>query len=158
MTPELKLRGFSLSLNTRRMNIICKTLFDCTCTGVTGHFRSSQVPYPDRTGRLIHTVADWNRARNQHRNWETIMQMISLRAQPTVVTEPTCTDGVWSFEFSVETPGVYSTNNNVDNLDGLLNECDGIPMIVGLDEADSIESSLTINGSKQNLWFETINK
>ena len=158
MTPELKLRGFSLALNTHRMNIICRTLFDCTCTGVTGHFRSSQVPYSDRAGQLIHTVADWNRSRNQHRNWETIMQMISLRAQPTVITEPTCTDRVWSFEFSVETPGVYSTNNDVDNLDGLLNECDGIPMIVGLDEADSIEPSLTTSGTKQNLWFETINK
>ena len=158
MTPELKLRGFSLALNTHRMNIICKTLFDCTCTGVTGHFRSSQVPYPDRTGRLIHTVADWNRARNQHRNWETIMQMISLRAQPTVIKEPECADGVWSFEFSVETPGVYSINADVTNLDGLLNECDGIPMIVGLDEADSIDPSLTVNGPKQNLWFETINK
>jgi len=140
------------------MNIICRTLFDCTCTGVTGHFRSSQVPYTDRAGQLIHTIADWNRSRNQHRNWETIMQMISLRAQPTVVTEPKCTDGIWSFEFSVETPGVYSTNNDVDNLDGLLNECDGIPMVVGLDEADSIEPSLTISGTKQNLWFETINK
>jgi hypothetical protein len=86
------------------------------------------------------------------------MQMISLRAQPTVVTEPECTDGVWSFEFSVETPGVYSTDNNVDNLNGLLNECDGIPMIVGLDEADSIDPTLTVNGPKQNLWFETINK
>ena len=140
------------------MNILCRTLFDCTCTGVTGHFRSSQVPYPDRTGRLIHTIADWNRARNQHRNWETIMQMISLRAQPTVVKEPECSDGVWSFEFSIETPGVYSINADVTNLDGLLNECDGIPMVVGLDEADSINPSLTIRGPKQNLWFETINK
>jgi len=86
------------------------------------------------------------------------MQMISLRAQPTVITEPKCMDGVWSFEFSVETPGVYSTNNDVDNLDGLLNECDGIPMIVGLDEADDIEPSLITSGPKQNLWVETINK
>ena len=86
------------------------------------------------------------------------MQMISLRAQPTVVKEPKCADGVWSFEFSVETPGVYSTDNNVDNLDGLLNECDGIPMVVGLDENDSINPSLTISGLNQNLWFETINK
>jgi hypothetical protein len=103
-------------------------------------------------------MADWNRSRNQHRNWETIMQMISLRAQPTVVKEPKCVDQVWSFEFSVETPGVYSTNNDVDNLNGLLNECAGIPMVVGLDEADNIEPSLIIYGPKQNLWFETINK
>ena len=46
----------------------------------------------------------------------------------------------------------------IDNLDGLLNECAGIPMVVGLDESAPIESSLTVNGPNQNLWFETINK
>ena len=86
------------------------------------------------------------------------MQMISLRAQPTIVKEPQCADRVWSFEFSVETPGVYSTNNDANNLDGLLNECAGIPMIVGLDENSHIEPSLTVSGPNQNLWFETINK
>jgi hypothetical protein len=116
------------------------------------------VPYADRTGKLINTIDDWNRSRNQHRNWETIMQMISLRAQPTIIQEPKCIDGVWQFEFSVETPGVYSTNNDVDNLDSLLNECAGIPMVVGLDEIGAIESSLNICGPNQNLWFETINK
>ena len=140
------------------MNILCRTLFDCTCTGVTGHFRSSQVPYLDRTGRLINDINDWNRSRNQHRNWETIMQMISLRAQPTIVQEPKCEEGVWQFEFSVETPGVYSVNNDVNNLDVLLNECAGIPMVVGLDEVGPIEPSLTVSGPNQNLWFETINK
>jgi hypothetical protein len=86
------------------------------------------------------------------------MQMISLRAQPTVIKDPTCTDGVWSFEFNVETPGVYSTNNDADNLDSLLNECAGIPMVVGLDETLAIEPILTVTGPNQNLWFETINK
>lgn len=139
------------------MIIQCRTLFDCTCTGITGHFRASQVPYSDRTGRLIHDLADWNRARNQHRNWETLLQMISLRAQPNIESEPCCVDGVWQFEFSVETPGVYSINNELDNLDGLRNECAGIPMVVGLDEPSGIEPTLTVYGPKQNLWFETIN-
>lgn len=86
------------------------------------------------------------------------MQMISLRAQPTIVKEPQCIDGVWQFEFSVETPGVYSINNDVDNLDGLLSECAGIPMVVGLDEPGTIDPSLIVTGPDQNLWFETINK
>ncbi len=86
------------------------------------------------------------------------MQMISLRAQPTIVQEPVCEDGTWQFEFSVETPGVYSVNNDVNNLGVLLNECAGIPMVVGLDEVGSIEPSLTVAGPNQNLWFETINK
>ena len=139
------------------MNIIGRTLFDCTCTGITGHFRSSQVPYPDRTGRMISNIVDWNHARNQHRNWETLLQMISLRAQPTIVSEPACIDGVWQFEFSVETPGVYSTNNDLSNLEALLNECEGIPMVVGLNEQAEIKPSLTVAGPDQNLWFTAIN-
>ena len=139
------------------MIIICRTLLDCTCTGVTGHFRASQAPYADRTGRIIHNIEDWNRARNQHRNWETLVQMISLRAQPTIQSEPECTDGVWQFDFSVETPGVYSVNNDLKNLDGLIGECAGIPMVVGLDETPGVEACLTVSGPHQNLWFETIN-
>lgn len=139
------------------MNIRCRTLFDCTYTGITGHFRVAQVPYSDRTGRLITDINDWNRARNQHRNWETLLQIISLRAQPNIVSEPHCEDGIWKFEFSIETPGVYSVNSDLDNLDGLRNECAGIPMIVGLDEKNNIDPSLIVSGAKQNLWFETIN-
>lgn len=139
------------------MNIQCRTLFDCTCTGVTGHFRSSQAPYHDRTGRLINNVQDWTHARNQHRNWETLVQMISLRAQPTIVSEPQLVDNSWCFEFSVETPGVYSSNANADNFDLLLAECDGIPMVVGLGERQDLESCLTVSGPKQNLWFQAIN-
>ena len=33
-----------MALNTHRMKIICRTLFDCSLTGVTGHFRSSEIP------------------------------------------------------------------------------------------------------------------
>lgn len=139
------------------MNIQCRTLFDCTCTGITGHFRAGQVPYHDRTGRPINTIEDWNRARNQHRNWETLLQMISLRAQPTIVSEPVIVDGAWQFEFSVETPGVYSATNDLDNLDALLTECSGIPMVTGLDETEPVEPSLTVSGPLQNLWFKTIN-
>lgn len=140
------------------MKIQGRTLFDCSPTGITGHFRSSQIPFEDGVGQVIRNIDDWNRARNQQRNWETIMQMISLRAQPTVVKEPEYVDGVWQFEFSVETPGVYSINSHVDNLDVLLHECAGIPMVIGLDEVGAIERSLIVHGPDQNLWFETINK
>lgn len=139
------------------MNIRCRTLFDCTCTGITGNFRASQLPYADRTGQAITNYVEWSRARNQHRNWETILQIISLRTQPTILTEPRCIDGAWQFDFAVETPGVYSINNDLENLDGLINECNGIPMVVGLNEAKDIDPSLTVSGPRQNLWFESIN-
>ena len=140
------------------MKIQGRTLFDCSPTGITGHFRSSQIPFEDRVGQVIRNIEDWNRARNQQRNWETLQQMISLRAQPYILQVPQVIDNQWVFEFEVETAGVYSVTGEVDNLTGLLNECAGIPMVVGLDESAPIEPSLTVNGPKQNLWFETINK
>ena len=85
------------------------------------------------------------------------MQIISLRAQPMEVSMPRVVDNVWQFEFEVETAGVYSTNLDPNNLDGLLNECHGIPMIAGLGSSSVTDSTMITNGSNQNIWFETIN-
>jgi hypothetical protein len=139
------------------MQILCKTLFDCSYTGITGYFRPSQVPFVDQAGNTITTQDDWNRARNKQRNWETIMQMISLRAQPTMIKNPKQIDNYWQFVFAVETPGVYSTNGDLDNTDGLANECAGIPMITGLDEPAGLDPHLIITGPDQNIWFAAIN-
>lgn len=139
------------------MQILCKTLFDCSFTGTTGYFRPSQVPFVDQAGNTINTQDDWNRSRNQQRNWETIMQMISLRAQPTMIKNPKQVNNEWQFVFAVETSGVYSVNDDLDNTDGLANECSGIPMIIGLDETEGLDPHLIISGPDQNIWFSTIN-
>lgn len=139
------------------MKILCRTLFDCSQTGVTGNFKPSQVPFTDQTGTEITDLADWNRSRNQQRNFETIVQIISLRGQPVDISRPQCVDGTWQFSFEVEVPGVYSTTGELDNLDALKNECMGIPMIVNLREHYALEPTLNTQGSKTNIWFETIN-
>ena len=95
------------------MKIQCRTLFDCSYTGITGHFRPSIIPFEDQTGRLINDQQDWNRARNQQRNWETIVQMISLRTQPMNISNTSVVDDVWEFSFEIETPGVYSANGDI---------------------------------------------
>ena len=71
------------------------TLFDITTTGVTGHFKTSRIPFTDRAGHRIDTVDAWNRARNQQRNWETLTQLIQLRTQIDNVVEPTFLDNTW---------------------------------------------------------------
>lgn len=139
------------------MKILCRTLFDCTRTGTTGHFRSGQVPYQDAQGQTINNIADWNRSRNQQRNFEAILQMISLRAQPEIVSDPVQQDGVWQFEFAVETVGVYSNDGTADSTAQLLAECSGTPMIVGLDETTAPQPFLVSQGDDQNIWFETVN-
>ena len=85
------------------------------------------------------------------------MQMISLRAQPTVVSYPKNTFNIWEFVFEVEVMGVYSATGNTDNYDTLLNECNEIPMIVGLNEIQPLASQLIASGPDQNIWFETVN-
>ena len=139
------------------MKIRCKTLFDCSPTGITGHFRPGQIPFNDETGKSIHNIEDWSFARNQQRNLETIMQMISLRAQPAIIEKPTAHNGTWEFVFEVESAGVYSLTGNLDDLGALVSECEGIPMILHLTETLVSVSKMITQGPDQNIWFETIN-
>jgi hypothetical protein len=139
------------------MKILCRTLFDCTHTGITGNFRINQLPFIDQSGKKIANHSDWNFSRNQQRNWETIMQMISLRAQPTIIEYPDVKDLAWEFVFEVESSGVYSSNGQLDDYGELLKECNGIPMITGLTEQLPLLPQLMANGIDQNIWFETVN-
>ena len=136
---------------------MCRTLFDCTWTGVTGHFRENQLPFTTRSGLVLQTQADWNRARNQHRNWESLLQIISLRTQPMNVSRPTKRSDGWHFEFDVESEGVLSSGFGSDDLAGLRADCEGVPMVTGLDEATVITATLHAAGDNQNIWFSTIN-
>jgi hypothetical protein len=139
------------------MKIICRTFFDCSATGVTGHFRPSQVPFSDRVGREIQDLQSWNYARNQQRNWETLTQLISLRTQPISVASLGHASGIWSFEFEVESGLVYSTSGHENDISGLVDECAGVPMITGLLETLTQETVLVTQGTDQNIWFEPIN-
>ena len=56
------------------MQIRCRTLFDITETGVTGHFKPHRIPFRDNAGQQISDQVTWDRARNQQRNLETISQ------------------------------------------------------------------------------------
>ena len=139
------------------MKVLCRTFFDCTHTGVTGHFRESQLPLVTKTGLVIKTSADWNRARNQHRNWESLIQVISLRTQPMDVVLPKKQPDGWHFEFNVEAEGVLSGGHNTDDLAGLAADCEGVPMITGLDESIAVTATLHATGPDQNIWFTAIN-
>ena len=63
------------------MQILCRTLFDITQTGTTGHFKPSHVPTRDRAGQTIIDQQTWTKSRNQQRNLETITQILQLRTQ-----------------------------------------------------------------------------
>lgn len=136
------------------MRFACKTFFDITATGVTGHFKSSRVPFRDRTGTNIEGEIAWNYARNQQRNWETVTQLIGMRTQIFELSDPVNKDNIWCFEFEVETPAVFGTQENPVDL--LLSDANGVPMLTGLDEIENIDSILVVSGDNQNIWFSAL--
>jgi hypothetical protein len=136
------------------MKIRCKTVFDCTYTGVTGHYRLSQLPFVDRSGQLISTQAEWIQSRNQQRNYETLLQIFGLRTQPMDITNPEHIDSVWQFEFSVESPAVFGLTDGKDPLAGLKQDCAGVPMIANVSD---IAQQLKMLDPDQNIWFDILN-
>jgi hypothetical protein len=134
--------------------IKCRCLFDITATGVTGHYKSSRMPFRDRANNNIIDEITWSRARNQQRNWETVTQLISLRTQIMDVTDPVKINDCWEFEFSTETPDVYGT---LDDPTAILRaDCQGVPMLVSTDNQHLIAAELTVSGPDQNIWFDPI--
>ena len=131
--------------------ILCRCLFDCTATGVTGHFKSSRIPFTDKAGQSITDETAWNRARNQQRNWETLTQIISLRTQVMELTEPEFYDGAWEFEFATETADAYGHEEDPTRI--LRLDAEGVPMIQNLPTGEIITQQLVTQGLDQNIWF-----
>ena len=139
------------------MRIQCRTLFDCSYTGTTGHFRPAEIPFEDRIGQMITNQADWHHSRNQQRNWETLLQIIGLRTQPMDITTPVYRTGAWEFEFRVEAPSVYAIDGDPNPLAGLVQGCADVPMMTHLTEQPELKSTITTIGSDQNIWFRALN-
>ena len=130
------------------MKIQCQTLFDITATGTTGHVKPSRMPFTDQAGSKITDVGQWNRSRNQQRNWETVTQLISLRTQVDNLKEPRRVNNRWCFEFEVENQNLFA--GDMDKLSVLKVDCTGVPMLVGLDESAQTGTVLAVD---INIWF-----
>lgn len=133
------------------MRIQCRTLFDITTTGITGHLKPSRMPFVDHAGQKITDSITWNRSRNQQRNWETLTQLISLRTQITDLTQPEIIDNHWQFKFTVDNDNLFLDND--DPLAVLRADCQGVPMLQGLGEQAVIDTVLL---NEINIWFTLI--
>ena len=135
------------------MRYACQTLFDISATGVTGHCRAQRLPFVDRCGKVIDNQDSWNRARNQQRNWETLLQIIGLRTQLFDITEPIIdsTGSRWMFEFESDREGVFGLESDPTAL--LREDAQGVPMLRELDNDPDIEPFLITTGPRQNIWF-----
>lgn len=136
------------------IRIKCTTLFDITATGVKNRFHKSRLPFVDQAGKTIFDTDSWQRSRNQQCNWETINQIISLRTLPENITNPTVDNDIWTFEFDVIDPSTIE--QNADPVAVLKNDCNGVPMIIGLSEKSTTESMLTTVAGSENIWFEIV--
>ena len=137
------------------MKVRCLTYFDITATGVKNHYKQSRIPFDDHAGNTISTAESWQRSRNQQRNWETVNQLISLRALPVEISDPeriTHNDRTaWTFEFIIEQSGAVEING--DPVGALIKDSDMIPMITGLDESPMTDKLLTPN---HNIFFNVV--
>jgi hypothetical protein len=144
------------------MRIRCATLFDITKT--------------DIGRRQFATVEDnikYNKERNQQINFETILQIISMRCQPEQITVPIKTKHVitetrwgyvyckykqkipqWEFTFVVEQKDVFF--NGINELGNLYSDADGVPMILRLEEWDKLSPQINISNELKNIHFEVL--
>jgi CRISPR/Cas system-associated endoribonuclease Cas2 len=143
------------------MKIRCVTLYDITQTGIN-HRRAKL----DRT-------EDMGIKGSQQSNFETILQCIGIRAQPEDITSPKKehkkltkifgtnykNNGLvpqWTFTFNVLQNGVFQIGEN--ELEGLYNDCESVPMIKGLEEWQTLSGTLNTSNEYKNIHFEIINE
>lgn len=146
------------------MSIIlrCNTLFDITNTGITNRDRYS-----------TKDMKEWENKRNSQCNFDTILQVISLRSQPEIIEYPKIQTTkivkgskfgsvyinnkrmyrVWSFDFSIMHTDVFS--NGISELGLLHEDCDNVPMIKM--ESSNIVPYLDTSDKYRNIYFEVIN-
>lgn len=140
-----------MTINTCMKFFTGVTLVDITATGVTRH-------------RVGHETE-----RDQQRNWETVLQVIGLRAQPQLIEGPVCRSyeldentafgemyhglqKVWVFTFGVDHEDVFLDNK--DPVGGLDKDFAQVPVICGLEEtAKFILPIFYPYGAIKNIYF-----
>ena len=111
------------------------------------------------------------RMRNKQRNWETVVQVLGLRAQIMGIrqlkTETVDLSGyqfgesyvgkhrVWTFEFEVEFENLYLQDH--DTYGTLKNDFAHTPVILGLDETAQPPVSIFYTaGESKNIYFKSL--
>lgn len=128
------------------------TLVDITATGVTRGSDSQE--------------------RNQQRNWETVLQCMSLRTQPQNIQLPSTAlfsdisiaefgdfysgpQQVWTWSWTVEGEGVYDLNNKP--LGGLQADFEQVPVVTYLTETARFMLPIFYPyGSIKNIYFKQV--
>jgi len=140
--------------------LTCFTLFDITNTGVLNRAKPTE----------NQNYNEWAYKRNTQCNFDTILQAVSLRAQPEVTKKPKKIDmllkdidyfgiqfkskepvPVWTFEFEVQHSSVFE--DGITELGYLYNDCHGVPMIKCNTEYNKISNFLDTSLESRNIYF-----
>ncbi len=104
------------------------------------------------------TSAELNRARNQQRNFDTLLQLIGLRTQIFNIESPTlCNSPLfpgqksWRFSFEIEANAQWLVDN--DEFWVLKQDSNNTPMIVGLTEDPGLGPILDATGINPNIIY-----
>ena len=145
--------------------IKCYTLFDICFTGISKRNPPANLE-EDK-------VKQWHVNRNRQINFDTIVQVISLRSQPEQIStveksvinlkdfqnfgfmyhddgEQNC----YVFNFSVPHKEVFE--DGYSSLGALYQDCDGVPMIKLESDWDKLPSFLDSSPELRNIYFEVI--
>jgi hypothetical protein len=147
--------------------IRCYTLFDITKTGII-----NRKPPANGTNQQ---VATWEKNRNTQCNYDTILQVVSLRSQPENITEPNQEIVIfedsdmfgfmydneeaqitWAFDFDIIHHSVF--DDGLNKLGYLYSDCDSVPMKKVGTEWDKLPSFLDTSPELRNIYFEVTNE
>lgn len=145
------------------IKITCYTLFDITQTGVLNRAKPG----------LDVDHSDWVYKRNTQCNFDTILQVISLRSQPEILESPKKIEiqfntfehfgflyeqvenqvyPCWKFAFEIQHSSVF--DNGTHELGSLYYDCDQVPMIQCGTEINKVSNFLDTTPELRNIYFE----
>jgi hypothetical protein len=148
--------------------IRCYTLFDITKTGIVNR-------KPPINGSA-EQIKKWEHSRNTQSNFDTVIQIVSLRSQPEEISTPLAKKielkksgyfgfafdteekkkSMWEVEFSILHRSVF--NDGLDELGFLYNDCNGVPMIKVGTEWNKLPLALDTTPEFKNIHFEIIDE
>lgn len=144
--------------------IVVYTLFDITQTGVMTRSRPHE-----------NDIEEWIYRRNTQCNFDTLLQVISLRSQPEVVKLPIRLEMskddfarfgflyeqiedrptyCWRFEFEIHHSSVFE--NGISPLGALYKDCEGVPMILCKEQLNKMPAFLDISDELKTVYFEVV--
>ena len=148
----------------------CYTLFDITNTGIIMPYNSNlNAMFLDTAEQPVYNEKTWERSRNQQRNWDTMVQIISMRAQPLILQSARMVEDdvefynfgghytgvhkIWAFRFGIEAKDAYRKGDNP--VYQLTEDSALVPMSTGLTETAAIDpAAIDTKTYSTNTYFE----